>query len=147
MRDEGESDEDEGGHGPIVLDRGPDRDIGAEGPPEDGLSARPRRPRRGRADRGHRVAYLVAAPAVGAGLRPHDTAEVEGEHGEPAVRGQLVAQRPQQRVVLATAVPRVRMADHRRPPRRALGHPELALQADAVFGGERHGSTAWTIGA
>ena len=64
---------------------------------------------------GARVAELVPAAAVAA-LRAHDAAEVEPQDGAAVRGGELVADRPQQRVVLRPAVARVRVAQDGAPP-------------------------------
>src|SRR6185503_4955191 len=92
-------------------------------------------------DRRRDVLDLGVTGPVRAGA-PHRPPEVEREHDEPA-RRELVAQRPQDRVVLAPAVTRVRVADHGRARRRRLGAPQLALERHAVLRPEPQWFHAW----
>ena len=89
-------------------------------------------------DRRLGISDLVVAPAVRAG-RAQNAAEVEREHREPVRPGEFVTDGPQQRVVLAPTVARMRMTDHSRPDRGIVGEPEFPLQPDAILGRERHG--------
>src|SRR5205085_3569322 len=92
-------------------------------------------------------AKLVAPAAVGA-PRAHHPSEVEPEHDEPARRREVVADRPQQWVVLRPAVSRVGVAEDRAAAWLAIGRPHLTLQASGVVGGEGHGlHRSATIGA
>ena len=84
---------------------------------------------------GSHVLHLVD-PAPKGAFGPHHTAEVEREHHE-ASRGELDADGPQQWVVLAAAVLRMRVADHRRAQGVPIGGVNLPLEFESVFCLER----------
>jgi len=63
---------------------------------------------------------------------------LEATYSEAAL-GELVADGPQDRMIFAPAVTGMWMTDGRRAAWRALGQPELALQADHVLGRECDG--------
>ena len=121
--------------GPVVVERGAHRDDGPERPPRQERRD-VRRPLAHQVDRGADVAHLEPTASVGA-ARAHHPAEVEGEDREAAV-SELVPKRPQDRMVLAPAVPGMRVAEHRRRQRLPVGGPEFPLQTDAVLRDEAH---------
>lgn len=83
------------------------------------------------ADRGAHVLQLVYSAAM-ASARAHDATEVERNHGEPP-GGQLVADRPEERVVLAPAELWMRMADDCWGPGLTVRKTDLTLQGHSVF--------------
>jgi hypothetical protein len=131
VRIERKSDQGERGN-PLVADRLAQRDVRAERPSAD-------EDRAGRlvadpSDRRRDVMGLgPAAPVRPA--RAHDAAEVEAQDHE-AARGELGANGPQDRVVLAAAVPRMRMAHDGSGHRLAAGEPKVPLERHAIVGRE-----------
>ena len=108
----------------VVVERLAQRDVGAERPPAHhggqvrGLLA-------DALDRA-RTSRSSSRPAAVRAARAHDPAEVEPQHGEAARARELVAQRPQDRVVLAAAVPWVGVAEHGGAAGRRVGRAAIS---------------------
>jgi hypothetical protein len=111
---------------PLIIERLSQCDVGAEGPSahEDGSD----RLGADAPDRGRDVARLGPSAAVRP-ARAHDAAEVEAKDGE-ASGGELRADRPEDRMILAATVPGMRVAHDGSGHGRALRDAEVAFERD-----------------
>ncbi len=137
VRPQGHADQRDGTD-PSIVERRPERDAGPERPagqehPRVVAHAVAEVPD-GRAC----VAELLATTAVRP-RRSHGAAEVEAQDGQAPVGRQLVPDGPQDGVVLRPAVTGMRVTQDGAAAWGSVRQSKLALQADAVIGGEGHG--------
>jgi hypothetical protein len=127
--DEGERSDARIGHGRS------ERDVRAEGPADEdrrpvGFLVDP-------VDGRSRIVHLLDSGRVAA-FRSHHPPEVEGEDGE-STPGEVVPDVPQDGMVLASTVLRMRMQDHGRATWPSVGEAYLALERHAVRSAEANG--------